>query len=734
MLESFRAGIAWLSVTCSYQGWDMINKQAVLFISLVTLLLLFKAPHCYSAYVLPSSNFWEALPSQKTFILLMLAEMMNFLAIYPSMNFEHWWTLNGWSPREIAGFALCVALLSPVVVSAAFYALQRRAIWGPWVTRDFTCLLPPGALLRALALCDLGFLNYRSPSFVAAIIVSVVVDVARNATVWCSILGILGNKWYALKGGYLCMMVITLSSALSPLVTDRLSRLITGVSLLNSFDTLQISTSGGTKGQAIAWSVMPLSCAAYVFQLLALRYFNSDTLSYKGHGAWTAEGHHFGSEVTTQRISVKEMTRTPKRRRAKQLLNNDSFDVLNVNSILRVFTNRSTCDPSSPKLTEPPKARANPHLEFPSELDFATYGPARLDVWWPRLFSDRYRRSQFFGAMVGRIRSRGLRVLAGAFLANALLSTLNFVVPGAPAPALRGASRVRRWAEEAVETQEVQPEADDGKALDPSSPVGLAGMVVISVAVLPYAVLAIYSSAKLATTGQAFEPFLQGGALTFTGVVGIAEGVSVVVVFGMVVWSILSFVLRLGVGLPQGPFGLFGLTTTLSYVAAFLFASANFLSGLGEENPLRGIELATLTRSPEKLEQVASKGAKLLNKAEAEVERITAEPRAQLEEKLKEVEEKASTELSKSPVSQYKVPLPDIKVPDIKVPDIKVPEVKTPDVKMPSFSMPFKLPEIKLPETLAKKSSAPAAKVEEPSEESEEATKVPEKAEADLFS
>ena len=30
-------------------------------------------------------------------------------------------------------------------------------------------------------------------------------------------------------------------------------------------------------------------------------------------------------------------------------------------------------------------------------------------------------------------------------------------------------------------------------------------------------------------------------------------------------------------------------------------------------------------------------------------------------------------------VSQYKVPLPDIKVPDIKVPDIKVPEVKGPD-------------------------------------------------------
>ena len=27
------------------------------------------------------------------------------------------WTLNGWSAHEIAGFALCVALCSPLVVS-----------------------------------------------------------------------------------------------------------------------------------------------------------------------------------------------------------------------------------------------------------------------------------------------------------------------------------------------------------------------------------------------------------------------------------------------------------------------------------------------------------------------------------------------------------------------------------------------------------------------------------------
>ena len=36
--------------------------------------------------------------------------------------------------------------------------------------------------------------------FLSVVQVSVVVDVARNATVWCSILGILGNKWCAARG------------------------------------------------------------------------------------------------------------------------------------------------------------------------------------------------------------------------------------------------------------------------------------------------------------------------------------------------------------------------------------------------------------------------------------------------------------------------------------------------------------------------------------------------------
>ena len=121
------------------------------------------------------------------------------------------------------------------------------------------------------------------------------------------------------------MMVVTFSSAVSPYVTDQLAQLM-GQPLLKSHDTLQLSTSGVSMGQAIAWSVMPLSAGAYLFQLLAMRFFNADTLSYKGHGAWTAEGNEFGSDVSTVRISVKEMKR--KRRKAKQLLNNDSRGLL----------------------------------------------------------------------------------------------------------------------------------------------------------------------------------------------------------------------------------------------------------------------------------------------------------------------------------------------------------------------------------------------------------------------
>ena len=46
----------------------------------------------------------------------------------------------------------------------------------------------------------------------------------------------------------------------------------------------------------------------------------------------------------------------------------------------------------------------------------------------------------------------------------------------------------------------------------------------------------------------------------------VLAGISVVVVFGMVLWSILSLLFRFGNGLPEGPFGILGLTQSLSFV------------------------------------------------------------------------------------------------------------------------------------------------------------------------
>lgn len=248
--------------------------------------------------------------------------MINFITIYPSQGFAHWWTLNGWEPEEIAYFALAIAFLSPLILATLFWVLQRLAVWGPWPTRDFTCLLPPGSLLRAVAFWDLGFLHYRSAAFVLAMVVSVLVDVARNATIWCAILGILGNKWSALKGGYLALFVVSVSATVSPFVSNKIAVAACGTSPLRDTISLDRPLDKGSLAEATFWAVGPLSAIAYLFQLMALRYFNADTISYKGHGSVTAEGLPFGTAVTTHRICISDIQR--KRRRAWQLLNNNN--------------------------------------------------------------------------------------------------------------------------------------------------------------------------------------------------------------------------------------------------------------------------------------------------------------------------------------------------------------------------------------------------------------------------
>ena len=106
---------------------DYINKQLVLVVSLTTLVLLFKAPHCYASYVLPKTQLLEGM-THKSFLMLVAAEALNTLTSYSSQSFTQWWTLNGWEPSEIAVFALTVGLVGPVALSVIFFFLTRMSL------------------------------------------------------------------------------------------------------------------------------------------------------------------------------------------------------------------------------------------------------------------------------------------------------------------------------------------------------------------------------------------------------------------------------------------------------------------------------------------------------------------------------------------------------------------------------------------------------------------------------
>ena len=293
--------------TATSSGLDYINKQVVLVVSLSTLVLLFKAPHCYASYVLPATGLREGL-THMSFLMLVIAECLNTLASYPAQSYATWWTLNGWEPSEISYFALAIGLVSPIALFVIFGMMTKMNRWGPWAMRDFSCLLPPGSLLRALCLWDLGYLNFRSEIFVFAILVSVGLDVARGAAVWSSIMTILGNKWYALKGCYMCLTLISACAALSPFVCHWIALMTTRTSPLVDTKTLDRPISGkGSLGEATAWAVVPLAALGYVFQLLAWRYFNGGILTFKGHGNILPDGSRTGTSSTLHRISAKEI-------------------------------------------------------------------------------------------------------------------------------------------------------------------------------------------------------------------------------------------------------------------------------------------------------------------------------------------------------------------------------------------------------------------------------------------
>jgi len=304
VLESLRSGVGWIAVTLSYAELEVINKQLVLIMSLGCLVCLFKAPHCYSSYVLPVTGYLEGLRN-KSFILLVIAEMLNMLASYPSQQYTNWWTLNGWDPQEIMGFALMIGLIAPLMLIVIFEALTRMNRWGPWAMRDFTCLVPPGSLLRALALWNVGYLHHRSQIFIAAILVSIGLDVAHGAAMWCSMMTILGNKWYALKGCYIALTLTSACAALSPGITHWMAEWAVNASPLNDNFTLEKPVSGkGSLGEAVGWSVIPLAALSYLFQLWAMGYFNCDILTFKGHGNILPDGTRTGNASSLRSVAT----------------------------------------------------------------------------------------------------------------------------------------------------------------------------------------------------------------------------------------------------------------------------------------------------------------------------------------------------------------------------------------------------------------------------------------------
>mmetsp|Transcript_661 Transcript_661/g.1560 ORF Transcript_661/g.1560 Transcript_661/m.1560 type:complete len:293 (-) Transcript_661:168-1046(-) len=246
--------------------------------------MIMLAPSCYSSYVLPSTNFWRELKDHKVYILFIISMSLNGLVAFVWMNSAAWLSMNGWTPAEVSVIEIVKAAVLIVALATTFMTLHHMSIWGPWAMRDFSCYLPPGSLLFALAFWELGHLHYRSYLFVAALIVGAVVDVARFAAFWTAILTTLANKWYALLGAFAGFAVIQACQAVSPLA----SHIIAwpwGVSpTWSGLVPWHPETSLATYQKAVMVSVWPAAILAYVAQIMAWRYFLPEVLTYKGHG------------------------------------------------------------------------------------------------------------------------------------------------------------------------------------------------------------------------------------------------------------------------------------------------------------------------------------------------------------------------------------------------------------------------------------------------------------------
>lgn len=186
----------------------------------------------------------------------------------------------------------------------------------------------------------------------------------------------------------------------------------------------------------------------------------------------------------------------------------------------------------------------------------------------------------------------------------------------------------------------------EDSALTTSGFVGVLGSVVVSLAVLPYLPLSLYSSYLLLTTGA-------GVPAGPNGIYGLAEGFATLTIIGVSLWSAASLFQR-DQGLPQGPLNLLNVTKGLSVfcLAAFFFATTLNITLEPAENPFRGLSLG----SDEKQIQVAaSKAGKAAEKVTTKVIDATAGTRTGLEGALKDISKSTSSTLEEASKSASSV-------------------------------------------------------------------------------
>jgi len=290
LIESCRsalAGIVQATSTSSQPGVAPILFSTII---LTLIILIMLAPACYSLYVLPATNFMKELKDHKVYLFLIASMCLNGLGSYAWNNSSYWMQLNGFTPTEVTIIQLVQSAVLIVVLFALFMTLHRQSIWGPWPMCDFTCLIPPGSLLYALAFWELGNLHYRSYTFVAVLTVAWIVDVARFAAFWTSILTTLANKWYAIIGSFIGFSFIKVCEGVSPLVVHLIA---IGWGVSPTWSQLvpnSPETNLAALQKATLVSAIPLALCAYGVQVMARQYFCGEVLTYKGHGHLMPDG------------------------------------------------------------------------------------------------------------------------------------------------------------------------------------------------------------------------------------------------------------------------------------------------------------------------------------------------------------------------------------------------------------------------------------------------------------